>query len=495
MPRLGRIAPVGIARGAQVAALTTLLAAGAVAASEPWPFGPPSHAELAEHLAVADELYDRERFEEYLEANERGEDREHIQVFQEAIDAGQYDLDRLFRFGDALFEHEFRNEDGLGASKNPPLQRVHTPTRGGLDTFSCAACHSQGGPNGASSALENAFVNGDGASIASANVRTAPHVLGGGLVQGIGLEMSRELALQRDAAIEGAEASGLPVTVVLETKGVEFGELTAGPDGSVDTSGVRGVSADLVVRPFGWKGDTARLRRFVEDAARIHFGVQAHTLALAHRDDPDPAHLGNGPWFDPDGDGVQRELEEGTITAGALYLALLEVPIVVPPSSPELLDRWARGSAHFDALGCGSCHKRTLRLDYSTFEEIPDSADALPIAFNLLKDGDRPRGSGQVELFSDLKRHDLGEELADPHENEQGIPRSEFLTRPLWGLAETAPFLHDGRAASIHEAIRAHGGDGAETREAYLALDAEERGDLAVFLLSLSRTPKLRVPR
>jgi CxxC motif-containing protein (DUF1111 family) len=62
-----------------------------------------------------------------------------------------------------------------------------------------------------------------------------------------------------------------------------------------------------------------------------------------------------------------------------------------------------------------------------------------------------------------------------------------FLTRPLWGLAETAPYLHDGRAPTVHDAILLHGGEAAAARDAYLALDAKGRASVRVFLASLSR--------
>jgi CxxC motif-containing protein (DUF1111 family) len=68
------------------------------------------------------------------------------------------------------------------------------------------------------------------------------------------------------------------------------------------------------------------------------------------------------------------------------------------------------------------------------------------------------------------------------------------LTRPLWGLAETAPYLHDGRAPTVHDAIVLHGGEAAAARDAYLALDERGRASVRVFLLSLSRQPKLFVP-
>lgn len=462
----------------------------------PWPGGvAPAQTEIDAQREAADALYLRERQDEFLEAAERGEDREHITIAQADIDAGKYDLAQLFRVGDALFEHEFRAQDGLGAKDKKRLARVHDHLRGGLDTYSCAGCHATGGLDGAGAGTQNAYVTGDGDSLSSANIRNAPHVLGLGLVQELGLEMSRDLGLQRDAATSEAVASGAAVPIALASKGVSFGTLIALPDGSFDATGLEGVDADLIVKPFGWKGEVARLRRFVEEAARIHFGVQAHTLALAHKDDPAPELLGDGYWFDPDEDGVERELEEGSITAGAVYLAQLEVPVILPPFDAGLRARWARGSGNFDALGCADCHTRALPIDTQTWQEHPDTTGGPPVEIQLLVDGEPPRGSSLVELFSDLKRHDMGDELADPHESASGVPRAAFLTRPLWGLAETAPYLHDGRATTLDEAIRAHGGEGDDARQRYLALDPDAQRDLAVFLLSLSRTPRLRVPR
>lgn len=489
---------IGAARVAFVALLVGAFAAGAGGDEPvPWPKGaPPSGAELDELVIGAVELAERERMEEFLEAAEKGEDREHIVVFQEDIDQGLYDLDRIFAFGDALFEHEFRGEDGYGAGPTPSLQRVHVGVRGGLDTFSCAGCHFVGGPDGAGAETQNAFVGGDGDRLSTANVRNPPPVIGLGLVQALAAEMSSRLALLRDGALKQAAEAGAPARVTLVAKDVSFGALTAHPDGTVDTTEVVGVDPDLVVRPFGWKGSVARLRRFVEDAARIHFGVQSHVLALGYGKQPDPELLGPGPdWWDPDADGVQRELEEGALTAGAVYLAMLETPVILPPRDPGLLERWARGSELFDEVGCADCHKRELLLEYALWTEAPDTTGGPGVVLNLLSDGEGPRGTALVKLFSDLKRHDMGPELADPHDDPGGVPRSWFLTRPLWGLAETAPYLHDGRAQTIPAAIVAHGGEAQASRDAFLALEPDEQRDLHVFLLSLTREPKARVAR
>jgi CxxC motif-containing protein (DUF1111 family) len=61
----------------------------------------------------------------------------------------------------------------------------------------------------------------------------------------------------------------------------------------------------------------------------------------------------------------------------------------------------------------------------------------------------------------------------------------EFRTAPLWGLRASAPFLHDGRARTVDQAIRAHEGQGATARDRYTALSAAERLQLLAFLNTL----------
>jgi CxxC motif-containing protein (DUF1111 family) len=176
-------------------------------------------------------------------------------------------------------------------------------------------------------------------------------------------------------------------------------------------------------------------------------------------------------------------------------MAQLETPIVVPPAAPDLFARFARGEAAFAQAGCAECHRGDLVLRESTWVERSDTTDGPGVTVELLRDGDAPRGSGRVRLFSDLKRHDMGASLAERVDAPSGVPARVFLTRPLWGLAESAPYLHDGRASTIVEAIRAHDGEARAARDAFAALPAESRIDLEIFLRSLSRAPRVEVPR
>jgi len=88
-----------------------------------------------------------------------------------------------------------------------------------------------------------------------------------------------------------------------------------------------------------------------------------------------------------------------------------------------------------------------------------------------------------VPLYSDLLLHNMGS-LAD------GIAQAaantnQMRTAPLWGLRESLPYLHDGRALSVDAAIRAHAGDGAISATRYINLSTNQQAQLVDFLNSL----------
>ena len=84
----------------------------------------------------------------------------------------------------------------------------------------------------------------------------------------------------------------------------------------------------------------------------------------------------------------------------------------------------------------------------------------------------------------------MGPELADGVSVGQASG-SDFRTQPLWGLAASGPYLHDGRADTVDEAIRRHGGEAERARRAYDALPEAERARLLAFLRSLGGADRL----
>lgn len=424
---------------------------------------------IASRVDEAVERYHMERWEAFIDAVDPGELVGDLRVSQSQIQQGQWKLEWLFANGDELFEHDFAG-DGFG----PGFSRVHKGSTGGPDALSCAECHHRGGFDGAGDRSQNAFFDGDGKDPSSAFERNAPHTLGLGAIEKLAEEMTRELQQKKNVAVATATIEKKPWRVALSAKGVSFGTLTARPDGTLDTTGVLGIDDDLVVKPFGWKGAVRTIREFAIDGFQRHHGLQLSGT-------------------DADKDGMPAEITEGMITSISVYLALLEVPVVIPPSDPELSRRYAAGASLFGSVGCATCHVPTLLLEDTKLRFGPLEAD-------LLADAEEPRlaldafgrfAAVPVNLFSDLKRHAMGPALSEDRPTIQGIAADEFLTRPLWGLASTGPWLHDGRAETIDETILLHGGEAQKTRDRFALLPEDEKASLRIYLLSLSRYPRL----
>ena len=64
-------------------------------------------------------------------------------------------------------------------------------------------------------------------------------------------------------------------------KGINYGKITAFPNGTFDTSQVKGVNADLRVRPFFAQGGTISMREFLVGAFNAEMGLEAFDPDLA----------------------------------------------------------------------------------------------------------------------------------------------------------------------------------------------------------------------
>jgi CxxC motif-containing protein (DUF1111 family) len=89
-----------------------------------------------------------------------------------------------------------------------------------------------------------------------------------------------------------------------------------------------------------------------------------------------------------------------------------------------------------------------------------------------------------VELFGDMKRHDLGGDVAESID-EVGTGNSVFLTENLWGVGSTAPYMHDGGSTTLTEAIQRHGGEASSSRAAFNGASEMRQSDLLAFLKNL----------
>lgn len=438
-----------------------------------------------------------------------------LRVEQREIEEGCLDLDGVVDVGRALFLRTFTRADGLGHGGS--LMRFQRGRFGGPDAVSCQSCHWKGGSAGAGDRADNAYLYGDGDDVTTSDVRNPPALWGAGWVELVAREMSADLLRAADDLIAAAESSGRRVSVDLRTKGIGFGTLHAdvGANGAValDTRDVEGVDPDLIVKPFGWKGTFATLREIIGASLQLHLGLQADEVIRA------PAQhgvdVGDGPPDDPDGDGVVDEVTEGQVTALVLYLATLDAPPFEAPEqgayrepvlysknlefvrSPEYTARWVEGFRLFRSIGCASCHVPYLPLfDTRMRTQAPGAARAIVV--DLATEGAAPvppadeSGHRLVAAFSDFRRHDLGPGLRSRHED-RGVGSQLWLTRPLWGLSQTSPYLHTGSAVTFDYAIARHGGEAAASAAAYRGLGDDEMESVRFFLGALARAPALRV--
>lgn len=447
-------------------------------------------------------------------------------IEMEEIERECVSLSQLIDIGRGLFLRRFTRSEGYGHGLPhlPPKSRLQRGHFGGPDASACVDCHWKGGFAGGGDRVDNTYAFGDGEHLSTAEPRNPPPLWGVGWVQVLAEEMSAELQSLRKKGLRRALRKVQNQEVKLITKGIDFGFLLISSTGEVDSSSIEGIDTDLVIKPFGWRGVFSTLREFVEVSAHKHLGMQSeHLVTAAYRD----VELGLSRDYDPDADGIQRELTEAQITALVSFLATLDTPQIELPThgiyqrpsligdpllvdTPAFLDRWQRGSLLFEEVGCSECHRPLMKISHPVFtmklmtpsgqktQSTVGEEKMFEIDLRTEAAQPHPENKGAewlLPVFSDFKRHRMGEHLRERYE-ERGVPPDTYLTRRLWGLRKTSPYLHHGGAMTFEEAISAHGGEGSEAQEAsqrYESLNHDEKSSLRLFLMSLSRGPAIRI--
>jgi hypothetical protein len=277
------------------------------------------------------------------------------------------------------------------------------------------------------------------------------------------------------------------------------------------------------------------LRSFLATPFDIHMGMQAYDPTTLNDPDGDGfAQVSNagclqcvtaagkdkgkvkGPTGisldDPDKDGCCEEISEGDLDLAEWYL--LNHPA---PARGRITSDVREGEQLFGKVGCARCHvadwhlheANSTAIDYTRRCDGDRRFFELQVAFNdkterlegkLVyladkKDGrwlPRRRAHTIRGIYSDFKYHDVGESFYQVQFD--GSVIRQWRTAPLWGVATTAPYGHDGASLSLDDVIRRHGGEALESRQAYLALSAEERRRVLVFLESLVLYQTDRLP-
>ncbi len=434
-------------------------------------------------------------------------------ITQEAIRSGAVTTEQIRAAGKLVYTTPYNTMDGLGdgpsnSSKDrtalgnrPRIQNLYTPFLrvNGLDAQTCLECHSvlsratvpmtfapggHGGLNNSPIFMPKQIdVDGNDSSVDGVAYTDGRFInplfnFGGGGVELVAKEMTAEL--QR---IKAKAKKAVPGTkFALIAKGVSFGKVISNGNGKItfkiDGKG-HAIDEDLVVRAFGRKGEFSTIRDFDRGAMEFHFGIQPSEVV--------------GENIDADGDGVFNEITPGEMSALSIFLASLP-----PPKMASLTAEAKAGEKLFKEIGCARCHVPELQTESATlthsFPEVATSPSKntfhrMDMSETPMKFPKTPNGAGiRVMMFSDLKRHDMGPGLAETTGNKlDGF----FITARLWGIADSAPYLHDGRALTLKEAILAHGGEAQKAKEAYQVLGGSKQEQLLSFLRSL-RLPTVK---
>lgn len=357
------------------------------------------------------------------------------------------------RRGRAAFEEQKEISTGLG-----PL----------FNETSCSRCHNRGGVGG--SGFQSVVLAGR----LEAGVFDPSSAEGGPLLAQASVSLLRSPADRRLIPECRLPPDGEPVprnatTVARRRTTALFGLglVEATPDATFielaarQPSGIRGRVAMLhdpasgkpAVGKLGWKAQFSTLVQFSAAAYRNELGITNPELPT------EQAPLGI-PALASACDVVPEPEDDGEdVRDAAAFIRLLA------PVAPLAGDDAARaGDGLFTEVGCDGCHVRVLRTGASTVGALSHR---------------------EYQPFSDFLLHDMGA-LADGIGEGDATPR-EMRTAPLWGMRLVKPdrLLHDGRAKSLVEAIRAHEGQGAGARAAFMALPEPEQQALLAFLRTL----------
>ena len=236
-----------------------------------------------------------------------------------------------------------------------------------------------------------------------------------------------------------------------------------------------GVEHPVSLGRFGWKPNTPSVRVQSLGALRGDIGITNplfpdESIAGTSLHD---AYLTRTGFVDTGSDeNGAPEADAAFSDAVTFYAETLAVPARRNVDNSDVRE----GARLFEHINCTGCHVASF-----TTKTVGDIGGE-PMSDSL---------KGQVIYpFTDMLLHDMGDELADgrPDFLANG---NEWRTRPLWGIGLTqtvnpqAGFLHDGRAATLEEAILWHGGEARKSQQAFMALTLAEREQVIAFLMSL----------
>jgi CxxC motif-containing protein (DUF1111 family) len=214
---------------------------------------------------------------------------------------------------------------------------------------------------------------------------------------------------------------------------------------------------------FGWKNQHASLLSFSADAYLNEIGVTSRLQPVENTSMGRSVAL-----FDtvPEVEDAENDID--------IFAAFMR-STKVPPRDAALAGTAdaVNGSNLFDAIGCNSCHTRTLTTS-AAGTSINGGALTVPSAL----------GNKIIHPFSDYLLHDIG--VGDGIVQNGGQATANRLrTQPLWGARTHSRHMHDGATLTFNDSILRHAGEAAAVITRYRNLTLAQRNQIVAFLQSL----------
>lgn len=226
---------------------------------------------------------------------------------------------------------------------------------------------------------------------------------------------------------------------------------------------VDGIYSDLLVHDLGPElGDTGQYGVFTPGSADPEF-----------QDDPTPPAGGGQP-----GEVARTEPEPvSDVTSDAIAIGAQAFPVsgFEPPAGLGLFARLAMRAVE-RSIVVDRTDSTVVTTEIETPAPPPDAPQVpQPVAAPGLA---VPIGPGVQQIA-------LPNQITPPAPTGPA-GRQEWRTPPLWGFRDSGPYLHDGRADTLEQAVALHGGQGQGSAMKFFALSPKERMQLEAFLKSLA---------
>ena len=225
---------------------------------------------------------------------------------------------------------------------------------------------------------------------------------------------------------------------------------------------------------YGWRGHVSDLQQFVVNACANELGLEVPQQVQP--ENPLYSRLSRTR-------AKVLDLTENQVTALTAYLAKLPRPVQVLPDDTFEMESVELGEGHFQRIGCTECHPAKLASVDGVFSDLllhdmgqltSDRSTAVPARMPARTETRQTGGYSGASVTVRIPPQEL------PSNTDQ-----EWRTPPLWGVSDSPPYYHDGRAATIHEAILLHDGEAAFSASAYRSMPYSHRQQLLSFLGTL----------